>query len=214
MDYASRAARWLLGATAHPGGIALSRHLLDLLIVRGLTPGALVVDVACGRGGTLDLLAGRGLLSVGIDLASSHPRAVVGDAQALPLRSGVWDAVVCECSVSTFADPRQALAEAARLLRPGGLLAMTDVVLHRDRAEPQVVAAIDRLTCARTLPGYADLLAATGFDVVATEDRSSDALALLRRIRHRLPWSRTVRRCEQAVRSGSLSYGLLVARLR
>ena len=214
MDYASRAARWLLGATAHPGGIALSRHLLDLLIVRGLTPGALVVDVACGRGGTLDLLAGRGLLSVGIDLASSHPRAVVGDAQALPLRSGVWDAVVCECSVSTFADPRQALAEAARLLRPGGLLAMTDVVLHRDRAEPQVVAAIDRLTCARTLPGYADLLAAAGFDVVATEDRSSDALALLRRIRHRLPWSRTVRRCEQAVRSGSLSYGLLVARLR
>ncbi len=88
------------------------------------------------------------------------------------------------------------------------------MVLHRELAGPQVVAAIDRLTSARTLPGYADLLAAAGFDVLATEDRSSDALALLRRIRRRLPWSATVRRCEQAVRSGSLSYGLLVARLR
>ena len=214
MEYASRAARWLLGATAHPGGVPLSRHLLDLLTVRDLAPGALVVDVACGRGGTLDLLAGRGLLSVGVDLAPSHPRAVIGDAHALPLRGGVWDAVVCECSISTFADPAQALAEAARVLRPGGLLAMTDVVLHRERAGPQVVAAIDRLTCARTLPGYADLLAAAGFEVLATQDRSGDALALLRRIRRRLPWSRTVRHCEQAVLAGSLSYGLLVARLR
>lgn len=214
MDDASRAARWLLGATAHPGGVALSRHLLDLLTVRGLAAGALVVDVACGRGGTLDLLAGRGLLSVGVDLAPSHPRAVVGNAEALPLRSGVWDAVVCECSVSTFAHPVQALAEAARVLRPGGLLAMTDVVLHRDLAGPQVVAAIDRLTSARTLPGYAALLAAAGFDLLVTEDRRSDALTLVRRIRRRLPWSPTVRRCEQAVLTGSLSYGLLVGRLR
>lgn len=67
---------------------------------------------------------------------------------------------------------------------------------------------------ARTLPGYAALLAAAGFDLLATEDRSSDAHALVRRIRRRLPWSPTVRRCEQAVLTGSLSYGLLVARLR
>ena len=200
----------LLGVTAHPGGVALSRHLLDRL---DLERGALVADVACGRGSTLDLLADRGLLGVGVDLSPRHPRAVVGDAQALPLRGGAWDAVVCECSVSTFRDPAGALAEMARLLRPGGRLGVTDVLLDRERAAPEVVAAVDRLTAARTLDGYAELLRAAGFELTATEDRRGDALALLRRLRTRLPWSSTVRGCEQAVRDGTLGYGLLTGRL-
>lgn len=217
MDYARAGARWLLGATAHPGGEALTGHLLDRL---GLPPGALVADVACGDGASLRLLARRGLLGVGVDVepraVARAPLAVVGDAQALPLRTGAYDAVLCECAVSTFDDPAQALAEAARVLRPGGRFAMTDVVLRRDLAAPEVVAAVDRLTTARTLPEYAALLEGAGLQVVRAEDRAEDALALCRRLARRLRLvsprhAATARACARAVEAGALSYGLLVA---
>jgi arsenite methyltransferase len=209
VNYGSTLARVLLGATAHPGGVPLSRHLLDLL---ELTPGSLVADVACGRGSTLDLLAERGHLPVGVDLSSRHVRAVLGDAHALPLAASTYDAVLCECSVSTFARPKVALAEAARVLRPGGRYAMTDVLLDRERAGPVVVAAVDRLTGARSVQAYAGLLEGAGLQLVTVEDRGAYALALVRRLRRRLPWSGVVRACEQAVRTGALGYGLFLAR--
>lgn len=218
MDYARTGARLLLGATAHPGGTALTRHLLDRL---ALPTGSLVADVACGDGATLRMLAARGLLGVGVDVEPRAVRragcAVVGDAQALPLRSGAYDAVVCECAVSTFGDPARALAEVARVLRPGGRFAMTDVLLRRDLAAPEVVAAVDRLTAARTLPEYAALVAAAGLRVERTEDRAADALALCRRLATRLRLvgavrhAATARACARAVEAGALSYGLLVA---
>lgn len=222
MDYARTGARWLLGATAHPGGAALTGHLLDRL---ALPTGALVADVACGNGATLRLLAQRGLLGVGVDLeprAVARARgAVVGNAHALPLATGAYDAVVCECAVSTFPDPARALAQMARVLRPGGALAMTDVLLRRDLAAPEVISAVDRLTTARTLPEYAALLEGAGLRVLRTEDRSADALALCRRLARRLALvgafrhAKTARACAQAVEAGALGYGLLVAeRLR
>lgn len=221
MDYTRSAARWLLGATAHPGGEALSRHLLGRL---GLSTGALVADVACGDGAMLELLARGGLLAVGVDVepravarARRFGAAVVGDAHHLPLASGTYDAVVCECAVSTFADPAVALSQMARLLRPGGQLGMTDVVLRRDLASVDVVAAVDRLTRARSVPDYAALVRAAGLRVVRTEDRSADALALTHRLARRLTavgarnTASTARACARAVESGALSYALLTA---
>lgn len=221
LDYTAHAVRWLLGATAHPGGEALTRHLLSRL---QLPTGALVADVACGNGATLDLLARTGLLPVGVDVepravatAGRLAAAVVGDAHHLPLASGAYDAVICECSVSTFTDPAQALSEMSRVLRPGGQLAMTDVVLRRDLAPAGVVTAVDRLTSARTMPDYTALVTAAGLRVVRTEDRAADALALTRRLARRLSavgvrgTASTARACAQAVESGALSYALLVA---
>lgn len=218
MDYARTGARWLLGATAHPGGTALTDHLLDRL---DLPTGGLVADVACGDGTTLQRLERRGLLAVGVDVepraVARAGRAVVGDAQALPLRTSAYDAVVCECAVSTFGDPGRALAEAARVLRPGGAFAMTDVLLRRDLAADEVVAAVDRLTTARALPEYVALVEAAGLRVLRTEDRAADALALCRRLARRLALvgaarhASTARACARAVEAGALSYGLVVA---
>lgn len=210
VNYASRVARVLLGATAHPGGTALSRHVLDQL---DLPVGSLVADLACGRGTTLDVMADRGLLGIGVDLQARHPRSVRGDAQALPLRTAAYDGAVVECSVSTFADPGLALAELRRVLRPGGRWVLTDVVLRRDLADPDVVAAVDRLTTARSLAGYVALAEAAGLVVTTQEDRHADALALVRRLRRRLPWSSQVRACETAVRDRTLGYALLAGTL-
>ena len=222
MVYTGRAARWLLGATAHPGGEALTRHLLARL---HLPAGALVADVACGDGATLSLLGRAGLLAVGVDVepravrvAGRSATVVLGDAHALPLASGAYDAVLVECAVSTFADPAAALAGIARALRPGGQLAMTDVVLRRDLAPPAVAAAVDRLTGARTVPGYVALLEAAGLQVVRVEDRAGDARTLCLRLARRLALvgarrtAATARACARAVEDGSLSYALLLAR--
>ena len=229
MEYATRAVRALLGATAHPGGTALTRHLLD---VAEVGPDDVVLDVACGDGATLRLLGPRG---IGVDVepravaragaragtrtrtragAPGRPRAVVADAHALPLADRCADVVLLECALSTFAAPERALAEAVRVLRPGGRLAMTDVLLDRAGAPADVVAVVDRVTTARTLAGYAGLLVRAGLRMTVTEDRPADALSLVRQVRRRLPvpaWRRTARACEQAVVSGALGYGLLVA---
>jgi ubiquinone/menaquinone biosynthesis C-methylase UbiE len=209
VDYRTRAAKWLLGATAHPGGEALTEHLLDRM---SLTSGAMVLDVACGAGASLRILARRGHLGVGVDLQPDTRQAIVADAQMLPFAASSYDAVLCECALSTFDQPGQALAEMHRVLRPGGLLGMTDVVLRRDLASASVIAAVDRLTTAQALTRYADLLRGAGFDVVATEDRRQDAVAMLKRLRRRLPLARTLRDCAEAVSYGSLGYGLLIGR--
>ncbi len=218
MDYATRTARALLGATAHPGGTDLTVHAL---VLAGLGGGDRILDVACGDGATLRVLQDRGATALGVDVEPRAVercagRAVVADAQALPLPDGVLDGVLLECALSTFDDPLQALAEAARVLRPDGVLVLTDVVLDRDTAQPEVVAAVDALTSAWTADGYRALLARAGFVVTASEDRADDARALLRRVRRVLTFvsprhARTARACERAVRDGALSYLLLLA---
>lgn len=209
MDYRTRAAKWLLGATAHPGGEPLTEHLLDRM---SLAAGTMVLDVACGAGTSLRILAQRGHLAVGIDLQPDTRQAIVADAHALPFASSSYDAVLCECALSTFDQPGRALAEMHRVLRPGGVLGMTDVVLRRDLASASVIAAVDRLTTAQALTTYADLVCSAGFDVVATEDRRQDAVEMLKRLRRRLPLARTLRDCAEAVSYGSLGYGLLIGR--
>lgn len=212
MDYASRASRWLLGASDHPGGAALTEHLLEVLEPR---PGAAVLDVASGRGATLAQLRARGHRAVGVDVRARALARQTGvaqaDAHALPVRTASVDAVLVECSLSTFDDPARAAAEVARVLVPGGRVGVTDVLLDRDRAPAAVTAAVDRLTRAGTLASYAALLETAGLRVTTTEDRQQDAVQLLRRLRRRLPLSRVVRQCERAVADGSLGYGLVVA---
>ena len=91
-------------------------------------------EVACGPGRFLRALADAGETVYGLDLSApllTRARAVLGsgalargDMRALPFRGGVFGAVLLLfTSFGYFADPdddRRVLAEAVRLLRPGG----------------------------------------------------------------------------------------------
>ena len=59
---------------------------------------------------------------------------VATGAEALPFEGASFDTVVCTFVLCTVADPRRALAEAARVLRPGGRLLFLEHVRARDGA--------------------------------------------------------------------------------
>lgn len=110
---------------------SFAEPLLDRL-VKHLPAGATVADLGCGPGWETEALADRGFRAVGVDVtpdflafaAREHPAGgyVAGDFLALPFRSGVLDgAWACSSLVHVpWRDIDAALAEIARVLRPGG----------------------------------------------------------------------------------------------
>ncbi|MBM0227617.1 MULTISPECIES: methyltransferase domain-containing protein [Micromonospora] len=95
-------------------------------------PGAVLVDLGCGAGLLAPHLAGKGYRHVGLDLtrsalaqAAAHGvTAVNADATAVPLADGCADVVSAGELLEHVPDWRRAVAEACRLLRPGGLLVL------------------------------------------------------------------------------------------
>jgi hypothetical protein len=235
----------LLGGSYHPGDVGLTRRLARAL---GLRPGMRVLDVASGTGATAALLAREhGVDVVGIDrspalVAAATRRAaeagladrvsfVVGDGEELPLASGCFDAVVCECAFCTFPDKETGAAQMARILRPGGRVGITDMTVDRGRLDPDLMSLTGWVAClagACSPGGYASLLEDTGLRVLRTEDHRGALLDLLQRVEARLltlvslrlpaipaidpgavrRWMGVARR---TVASGAVGYSLLTA---
>src|SRR5690606_38112419 len=99
-------------------------------------------------------------------------RVLQGDVTAVPLSDGIADAVISQEALLHVADKGRALAEARRLLAPGGRLCFTDWIVHRAPAADEA-DLLWRGLGAQTLQtpeGYRRLLDAAGFVVLAVED--------------------------------------------
>ncbi len=115
-------------------------------------PGALLVDLACGGGLMAPHVARLGYRHVGVDLgaaglavAAAHGvTAVRGSVLAVPLRDACADVVVAGEILEHVADDVAVLAEAARLLRPGGTLVI-DAIAATRLAEVVAVRVMERV---------------------------------------------------------------------
>lgn len=246
--YGSDVVAMLLGDSYHPGGLGLTRHLAGLL---RLSPGATVLDVACGRGTTSLLLATEyGVRVHGVDLAPANVALAQGaaaaaalagqvtfthaDAEQLPLPGNTFDAVICECALCTFPGKPAAAAELARVLRPGGVLGLTDVTADPTRLPEELTGIAAWAACiadARPLHEYAQLLTSAGLSVTHTERHDHTMTRMIDQIEARLSLVRiTARRraealgidfrrtapvlaaARHAIAGGVLGYALITAR--
>jgi ubiquinone/menaquinone biosynthesis C-methylase UbiE len=96
-------------------------------LVELVRPGATVLDLAAGTGKLTRPLMAAGLRVVAVEpvaeMRAALPGALEGTAEAIPLGAGSVDAVTVGQAFHWF-DGDAALAEIARVLRPGGLLAI------------------------------------------------------------------------------------------
>ena len=106
----------------------------------GITPGMRVLDVACGTGNTSIPAARLGALVTGVDIASNlivqaRERAAAegvsatfheGDAEQLPYDDASFDAVVTMFGAMFAPRYKLVASQMARVLKPGGLLAMAN----------------------------------------------------------------------------------------
>lgn len=134
------------------------RLALDTL---ALEPDSLVLDLATGTGDFCRELTARGVWSVGADfsfgmLANARTDAalVQADALGLPVRDSGVDAVVCGFALRNFVELDPVFAELARIVRPGGRIALLDASAPDNR----VLAAGHGLYFGKIVPWIGGLL--------------------------------------------------------
>ena len=239
--YSSAAARLLLGDSFHPGGAQLTSRLVRALgvgpgsvvvdVASGLGTSALQLARETGCE-----VVGVELARENVEAAraaaereglAGRVRFVLGDAERLPIADRSVDGALCECALCTFPDKAAAAAELTRVLRPGARLGLSDVTADRERLPAELSTLDAWIAClgdALPLQAIADLLGRAGLAVEAAE-RHDEALAtLVEQVEGRLraarallsvdlePWLALAGAAREAVATGALGYGVVVAR--
>jgi SAM-dependent methyltransferase len=115
-------------------GPLTARAIDPALAALELRPGARLLDVASGPGHVAGRAAQRGAVATGVDVApamvaraaATYPQArfVLAAAEELPFDAASFDAVTCAFGLGHFAEPQRVVTELARVMTPGGRLAL------------------------------------------------------------------------------------------
>lgn len=147
-----------------------------------------LLDIGCGRGTTLRCLAGEfpGMELHGLDLAVPEvmPDEKIafcsGNAEALPYPDAHFNAVLCECSYSLFTNPKLCAPEIVRVLKPDGILILSDLY----SADTAAVSAAENCTVRNIYSASAieTQLKSVGLFQTGFKDRTSDLTEMVTRM--------------------------------
>jgi ubiquinone/menaquinone biosynthesis C-methylase UbiE len=156
--------------------------------VADLHPGETVLDLGSGAGGDVLISARRvspGGKAIGLDMTSEmlelarrnareagvdNVEFVEGYLEEIPLPDASVDVVISNCVINLAADKSVVLAEAARVLRPGGRFAVSDVVADEDmeaETRSDMAAFTGCIGGALTEAEYRSALEGAGFEDVS-----------------------------------------------
>jgi SAM-dependent methyltransferase len=139
IELSPEARMWGAPGAAYDGiAFGLSDTIAHAVQVLWPRPGERVLDIGTGTGWAARLAARRGARVTGVDIAPGmlvaaerlseglepRPAFVQAPAEALPFADGHFDGVISTYGVIFANDPMAAIAEMARVLRPGGRLAL------------------------------------------------------------------------------------------
>jgi ubiquinone/menaquinone biosynthesis C-methylase UbiE len=169
------------GATAE--SVAASLGCGVPTAVADLSEGETVLDLGSGAGADVLISArrvGPSGKAIGLDMTDEmlelaranaaqagveNAEFVKGYIEDVPLPDGSVDVVISNCVINLAADKRKVLAEAARVLRPGGRFAVSDVIADPDMDEAtrgDMAAYTGCIAGALTEDEFRDALAAAG----------------------------------------------------
>ena len=170
-----------------------------------LQPGEIVLDL--GSGGGIDVLlsarrVGPAGKAYGLDMTDdmlalardnqeksglTNVEFLRGEIENIPLPDNSVDVIISNCVINLSSDKDRVIAEAFRVLKPGGRLAVSDVVARGDELSPEIRTSLELwagcIAGALSERGYLDRLARAGFEQPGIEPtriyRASDMAPFL-----------------------------------
>jgi len=183
--------------TLYDASMRATRRLADLAEIGD---GSAVLETACGVGGTARFLAStfgcrvtatnisRGQLETAAEWTRGKPGAELisydfANFEELPYGDGAFDIYWCQDALLYSIARDTALAEAARVVKPGGTAAISDLTIVGTPVGEDA-ELMGRITKAGfwSLAEYAEGMERAGFEVIATEDWSGHLLRSFRQI--------------------------------
>ncbi len=179
----------------HYGGLAITEQLA---VDAGIETEHHVLDVCSGMGGPARYFAyHRGCRVTGLDLTESRVEGATrltalvglddlvdfrqGDARAMPFEDKAFDVAISQEALLHVPDKASVVRECARVLKPGGVIAFTDLALVEPLEDAEMAKLGPALASVNfaTMDQYRDWLLASGFELLVAFDRSEELMTIL-----------------------------------